>query len=305
MSTPQDISNELFTIRDYLRWGISEFGRAGLFFGHGTDNAYDEARVLVSHVLNLPFDFEADLFDARLTLDERQSILRLLARRIEERVPAAYLTKEAWFAGLSFYVDERVLVPRSPIAELIAQDFEPWLSGVSPQRILDLCAGSGCIGIACAYQFEEASVDLADISLDAINVADINIARHELSDRVRAVQSDVFELLVGEQYDLIVSNPPYVDAEDLADMPAEYHREPALGLASGSDGLDITRQILRHAADHLNTGGVLVVEVGNSCVALDEAFPTVPFMWLEFERGGHGVFVMSKEQLLEYADSFA
>ena len=193
-------------------------------------------------------------------------------------------------------------MPRSPIAELIAQDFEPWLSGIYPQRILDLCSGSGCIGIACAYQFEDASVDLADISLDAINVADINIARHELSDRVRAVQSDVFEWLPGERYDLIVSNPPYVDAEDLADMPMEYHREPALGLASGPDGLDITRQILRHAADHLNVGGV---EVGNSCVALDEAYPNVPFMWLEFERGGHGVFVMTREQLLEYADSFA
>lgn len=305
MSQIHNISNELQTIRDYLRWGVSEFGRAGLFFGHGTDNAYDEARVLVSHVLNLPFDFEPNLLDARLAMFEREAILGLLKRRIDERVPAAYLTKEAWFGGLSFYVDERVLVPRSPIAELIAQDFEPWLSGTYPQRILDLCTGSGCIGIACAYQFEEARVDLADISLDAINVADINIARHELSDRVRAVQSDVFEWLEGEHYDLIVSNPPYVDAEDLADMPAEYHREPALGLASGPDGLDITRQILRNAAKYLNTGGVIVVEVGNSCVALDEAFPTVPFMWLEFERGGHGVFVMTKEQLLEYADSFA
>ena len=167
-----------------------------------------------------------------------------------------------------------------------------------------MCTGSGCIGIACAYQFEDATVDLADISLDAINVADINIARHDLSDRVRAVQSDVFEWLAGERYDLIVSNPPYVDAEDLADMPAEYHREPALGLASGPDGLDITRQILRHAADYLNPNGILVVEVGNSCIALDEAFPMVPFMWLEFERGGHGVFVMTREQLLEYADSF-
>jgi len=305
VSQVNNITNELVSIRDYLRWGVSEFGRAGLFFGHGTDNAYDESRVLVSHVLNLPFDFETELLDARLTIAERESILSLLERRITERVPAAYLTREAWFAGLSFYVDERVLVPRSPIAELIAQDFEPWLSGIYPQRILDLCSGSGCIGIACAYQFEDASVDLADISLDAINVADINIARHELSDRVRAVQSDVFEWLAGERYDLIVSNPPYVDAEDLADMPMEYHREPVLGLASGPDGLDITRQILRHAADHLNVGGVLIVEVGNSCVALDEAYPNVPFMWLEFERGGHGVFVMTREQLLEYADSFA
>ena len=304
MSQTQDISNELFSLRDYLRWGISEFGRAGLFFGHGTDNAYDEARVLISHVLNLPFDFADDLLDARLTKAERESILSLLERRINERLPAAYLTREAWFAGLSFYVDERVLVPRSPIAELIGQGFEPWLGGSYPQRILDLCTGSGCIGIACAYQFEDAAVDLADISLDAINVADINIARHDLSDRVRAVQSDVFEWLAGERYDLIVSNPPYVDAEDLADMPEEYHREPALGLASGPDGLDITRQILRHAADYLNPNGILVVEVGNSCVALDEAFPMVPFMWLEFERGGHGVFVMTREQLLEYVDSF-
>ena len=305
VSQKQNISSDLLTIRDYLRWGISEFGRAGLFFGHGTDNAYDEARVLVSHVLSLSFDFSPDLLDARLTMAEREAVLTLLQRRIDERVPAAYLSREAWFAGLSFYVDERVLVPRSPIAELIAQDFEPWLSGIYPQRILDLCSGSGCIGIACAYQFEDASVDLADISLDAINVADINIARHDLSERVRAVQSDVFEWLAGERYDLIVSNPPYVDSADLAAMPAEYHREPALGLASGPDGLDITRQILRHAADHLTTGGVLVVEVGNSCIALDAAFPAVPFMWLEFERGGHGVFVMTREQLLEYADSFA
>lgn len=304
VSQTQDISNELFSLRDYLRWGISEFGRAGLFFGHGTDNAYDEARVLISHVLNLPFDFADDLLDARLTKVERESILSLLERRINERLPAAYLTREAWFAGLSFYVDERVLVPRSPIAELIGQGFEPWLCGSYPQRILDLCSGSGCIGIACAYQFEDATVDLADISLDAINVADINIARHDLSDRVRAVQSDVFEWLAGERYDLIVSNPPYVDAEDLADMPEEYHREPALGLASGPDGLDITRQILRHAAEYLNPNGILVVEVGNSCIALDEAFPMVPFMWLEFERGGHGVFVMTREQLLEYADCF-
>ena len=304
VSQTQDISNELFSLRDYLRWGISEFGRAGLFFGHGTDNAYDEARVLISHVLNLPFDFADDLLDARLTKVERESVLSLLERRINERLPAAYLTREAWFAGLSFYVDERVLVPRSPIAELIGQGFEPWLCGSYPQRILDLCSGSGCIGIACAYQFEDATVDLADISLDAINVADINIARHDLSDRVRAVQSDVFEWLAGERYDLIVSNPPYVDAEDLADMPEEYHREPALGLASGPDGLDITRQILRHAAEYLNPNGILVVEVGNSCIALDEAFPMVPFMWLEFERGGHGVFVMTREQLLEYADCF-
>ncbi len=305
MTGNDEIAQELFSLRDYLRWAISEFGRAGLFFGHGTDNAFDEARVLVFHGLNLPLAIDPALLDARLTLDERHKVLHLIQRRVEERLPAAYLTHEAWFAGLSFYVDERVLVPRSPIAELIAQDFEPWLSGSRPQRILDLCTGSGCIGIACAYQFEDAYVDLVDISLDALNVADINIARHELGDRVSAVQSDVFDLLEGQQYDLIVSNPPYVDAQDLATMPAEYQREPALGLASGPDGLDITRRILREAANYLTDEGVLIVEVGNSCIALDEAFPTVPFMWLEFEHGGHGVFVMSREQLIENAESFA
>ncbi|EIF43200.1 N5-glutamine S-adenosyl-L-methionine-dependent methyltransferase [gamma proteobacterium BDW918] len=304
MTSNDEIGRELHTLRDYLRWAISEFGRAGIFFGHGTDNAFDEARILVFHGLHLPLDMDPALLDARLTLVERQKVLALIQRRVEERLPAAYLTNEAWFAGLSFYVDERVLVPRSPIAELIAQEFEPWLSA-RPQRILDLCTGSGCIGIACAYQFDEAMVDLVDISLDALNVADINIARYELGDRVSAVQSDVFDLLGGQTYDLIVSNPPYVDAQDLATMPAEYHREPTLGLASGPDGLDITRRILREAANHLNEEGVLIVEVGNSCVALDDAFPTVPFMWLEFEHGGHGVFAMSREQLLEYAESFA
>ncbi len=305
MTGNDEIAQELFSLRDYLRWAISEFGRAGLFFGHGTDNAFDEARVLIFHGLNLPLAIDPALLDARLTLDERHKVIHLIQRRVEERLPAAYLTHEAWFAGLSFYVDERVLVPRSPIAELIAQDFEPWLSGSRPQRILDLCTGSGCIGIACAYQFEDAYVDLVDISLDALNVADINIARHELGDRVSAVQSDVFDLLEGQQYDLIVSNPPYVDAQDLATMPAEYQREPALGLASGPDGLDITRRILREAANYLTDEGVLIVEVGNSCIALDEAFPTVPFMWLEFEHGGHGVFVKSREQLIENAESFA
>jgi ribosomal protein L3 glutamine methyltransferase len=304
MAEAANISAELFTIRDYLRWGVSEFGRAGLFFGHGTDNAFDEARVLVMFGLRLPLDCPPELLDARLCHAERDELVRLIRRRVDERLPAAYLTHEAWFAGLFFYVDERVLVPRSPIAELIAQDFEPWLQ-FSPQRVLDMCTGSGCIGIACAYQFENAQVDLVDISRDALNVAEINIARHELAERVQAVQSDVFQALAGQTYDLIVSNPPYVDARDLAEMPTEFHREPAIGLASGADGLDLTRRILREAADYLSPQGILVLEVGNSWVALDEAFPVVPFMWLEFEHGGHGVFVMSREQLLDHAESFA
>ncbi len=302
--TDRELLQELHSIRDYIRWGMSEFGRAGLYFGHGTDNAYDEAMLLVCYALSMPLDMPPELLDCRLSGPEKQAVVSLLERRVNERLPAAYLTHEAWFAGLSFYVDERVLVPRSPIAELIENGFSPWLAGVEPQRILDLCTGSGCIGIACAYAFEEAEVDLADLSTDALDVANLNIERHELSYRLRAVQSDVFENLKGERYDLIVSNPPYVDEEDLADMPSEYHREPVLGLAAGADGLDIARRILHEAADHLNPGGLLVVEVGNSCIALDEAFPSVPFTWLEFEHGGHGVFAMSREQLEEYAEVF-
>ncbi|MBD2859622.1 50S ribosomal protein L3 N(5)-glutamine methyltransferase [Spongiibacter sp. KMU-158] len=301
----QKCADELHTVRDFIRFGLSEFARAGLFFGHGTDNGYDEAMVLVFHALNLPMDLQEQVLDCRLVSEEKQQVLALFDRRVAERLPAAYLTREAWFCGLSFYVDERVLVPRSPIAELIEQHFSPWLLGVEPTRILDLCTGSGCIGIASAYAFENAEVDLADISSDALDVAQINIARHELGHRVQARQSDVFDGLGDTRYDLIVSNPPYVDAEDLADMPDEYHREPVLGLAAGGDGLDIARRILREAAGHLNPGGLLVVEVGNSCIALDEAFPNVPFTWLEFERGGHGVFTLSREQLEQYQAEFA
>ncbi|WP_372864799.1 50S ribosomal protein L3 N(5)-glutamine methyltransferase [Spongiibacter sp.] len=302
MGEREDISQHLVSIRDYIRWGLSEFSRAGLFFGHGTDNALDEARLLVLHALNMPFDSPDELLQSRLVPSERRRIAELLQRRIDERLPAAYLTHEAWFAGLSFYVDERVLVPRSPIAELIENGFAPWLA-CEPRRILDLCTGSACIGIACAYAFENAEVDVADISEDALDVAGINIARHDLQHRVNPRQSDVFDSLEGKRYDLIVSNPPYVDARDLAEMPAEYHREPALGLASGDDGLDLTRRILREAAQHLEEGGLLVVEVGNSWVALEEAYPQLGFTWLEFERGGHGVFALTRDQLIEAAAS--
>lgn len=292
------MSRELETVRDYLRWIISRFNDAGLYYGHGTDNAQDEAWYLVCGALKLPFDLDGRLLDGRLTEAERQRLEQLVERRISERVPVAYLVGEAWFAGLPFNVDERVLVPRSPLAELIDVGFQPWLGDVEPEHILDLCTGSGCIGIACAFAFPEARLVLSDVSADALAVARSNIERHRLSDRVTALQSDVFAGLEAQRFDLIVSNPPYVDAEDLAGMPAEYQAEPALGLGSGDDGLDITRRILQQAAGHLNEGGLLVVEVGNSGRALDEAFPELPLTWVEFERGGQGVFVISKDDLL-------
>jgi ribosomal protein L3 glutamine methyltransferase len=288
--------DELLTIRDFLRWGASELIAAKLFYGHGTDNPWDEAEQLVLHAINLSPPLGDEWLDARLTLPERKKVVANLARRIQERVPAAYITRQAWFAGLPFVVDERVLVPRSPIGELIQKRFEPWLVN-EPAQILDLCTGSGCIGIACAYAFPEAYVQLSDISFDALAVAEENIEQHGLAERVFAMQSDLFENLQGQVFDLIVSNPPYVDAEDMASLPEEYHAEPELGLASGDDGLDFTRRLLTEAVDYLSEQGVLLVEVGNSWPALEAAYPALPFTWIEFERGGHGVFVLNAEDL--------
>ncbi len=292
------LDESLLTVRDILRWTISQLNAADIFYGHGTDNAQDEAWYLVCGALRLPFDLDGRLLDARLTTAEREHYAQLLHRRIEERIPTAYLVGEAWFARLPFNVDERVLVPRSPLAELIEQDFQPWLGASEPRNILDLCTGSGCIGIACAYAFPEAEVCLSDLSVDALDVARSNIERHGLATRVEALASDLFADLKGKTFDLIVSNPPYVDADDLASMPKEFHAEPPLGLGSGDDGLDITRRILLEAPEHLSEEGLLVVEVGNSGAALDEAFPQLPITWVEFERGGHGVFVISRDDLL-------
>lgn len=292
-----DICDELITLRDFIRWGASEFTAAKLYFGHGTDNAWDEAEQLVLHAVHLVPPLADEWLSARLTRVERERVLVNLHRRVAERIPAAYITGTAWFAGLPFVVDERVLVPRSPIAELIQQRFAPWLPH-EPAQILDLCTGSGCIGIACAYAFPDAQVQLSDISFDALAVAEENIQQHNVEDRVFAMQSDLFSNLIGQQFDLIVSNPPYVDADDLASMPPEYHAEPEIGLGSGRDGLDFTRRLLREASDYLTDQGVLIVEVGNSWVALEEAYPHVSFTWIEFERGGHGVFMLTKADLL-------
>ena len=304
METPLQISQQLETLRDYIRWAVSQFTLGDVYFGHGCDNALDEALQLVLHTVGIPAGSEANLLDAKLTHSERLQLLTLIETRVTKRIPVAYLTGEAWFAGLAFKVDERVLIPRSPIAELISQGFEPWLAGRPVHHLLDLCTGGGCIGIACAHYFEEAEVDLADLSADALAVADENIARYDLQHRVTTRQSDLFKGLWGRRYDLIVSNPPYVDSEDLSAMPAEYQHEPAMALGSGDDGLDICRQILTEASDYLTESGVLIVEVGNSGVALEEAYPAVPFTWLEFEHGGHGVFVFNRSELLAHRSAF-
>ncbi len=297
--------NELHSIDDMLRWCVSRFNAAGLYYGHGTDNPWDEAIALVMHTLHLPLELGQQVRNARLTSTEKHRIVELVIRRIRERVPVPYLTNCAYFAGYPFYVDERVLVPRSPFAELIENEFKPWLYNKPVHSILDLCTGSACIAIACAHLFEDAQVDAVDISADALEVAQINIEQHGLLDRVYPIQSDGFAVLTGQKYDLIVSNPPYVDADDMADLPDEFHHEPELGLASGNDGLDLTRHILAHAADHLSDDGVLFVEVGNSMVALAEQFPNVPFTWLEFEHGGLGVFTLTREQLVAAEADFA
>ena len=298
-----ELVDHLHSVRDYLRFGTSRFNEAKLYFGHGSDNAWDDALALVLHALHLGQEGREQILDARLTPGEGRAILALFIRRIEGRVPVPYLTGEAWFAGLKFKVDERVLIPRSPIAELIEVGFSPWLVD-EPMTILDLCTGGGCIGIGCAYAFPDAEVVLSDISTDALTVAGENIEQHNLVSRVSTLESDLFSG-IDQRFDLIVSNPPYVDAPDYAAMPPEYHCEPALALESGDDGLDFTRRLLREAAGYLNELGILVVEVGNSAVHLEEAFPDVPFTWLEFERGGYGVFVLTQAELLAHAADFA
>ena len=295
--------SRLRTLRDYIRWAVSRFQAEELFFGHGTDNAWDEARQLVLGALHLPWEMADSYLDCRLEDDEREHLRTLLQRRIEQRVPTPYLLGQAWFCGLPFIVDERVLIPRSPIGELIDRRFEPWLAK-PPARILDLCTGSGCIGIACAYEFMEAEVVLADLSFDALEVANRNIEHHGLEGRVYTVQSDGFDGLPKQRFDLIVSNPPYVDAEDFADMPSEFHHEPALGLACGADGLDLVRRILAEAANHLTDNGTLVVEVGNSQVHVEALYPEVEFTWLDFSRGGHGVFLLAASQCREHQALF-
>ena len=294
---------ELETIVDFIRWGATRFNAAGLTFGHSYDNALDEATQLVLHALHLPHDLSPAYGQAKLTSDERAAVLELFRRRIEDRRPAAYLTGEAWFAGLSFKSDERALVPRSPIAELIEARFEPWLAGRPVERALDLCTGSGCIAIAMAHHAPDWRVDAVDVSEDALALARENAQALLVADRVRLIRSDLFGALEGEVYDLVVSNPPYVANAHVDALPPEYAHEPALGLRAGDDGLDLALRILRDAPAHLSPHGLLVVEVGDSEAALAALLPEVPFTWIEFRVGQMGVFVLERDDLVAHADA--
>ena len=296
---------EVKSLREMIHFGAAEFEAASLYYGHGTDNALDEAANLAFFTLKEAPDYSDERLDLNLTKENIIAINELFQKRIDTRQPAAYLTHEAWFAGLPFYINENVLVPRSPIAELIEEQFQPWVSPEKVTRILDLCTGSGCIAIACALAFPTAEVDAADISKAALDVAEKNKAKHQLEDRLNIIESDLFGNLQGRRYDLIVSNPPYVDAEDMANLPDEYQHEPELGLSAGDNGLDLVIPMLRDAKHHLNPEGVLIVEVGNSEEALAEKFPEVPFMWLSFEYGGDGVFMLDANDVEKYHNVFS
>jgi ribosomal protein L3 glutamine methyltransferase len=280
------------TVSDLIRRGAEAFERAGLAYGHGTDNAVDDAAALVFHVLGLDHERAAEVYDERPAEHDVQRVLKVFEERVERRVPAAYLMGRMWFAGLEFEVDERVIVPRSPFAELILAQFQPWVDPSHVRRILDIGTGSGCIAIACAKAFADATVDAVDLSPHALEVARRNVAAHGVGDRVQLLQGDVFEPVPGRRYDLIVANPPYVSDEEMQALPQEYLHEPDLALRAGSDGLDVVRRILAGADEHLTPQGALFVEVGNSDERVQEAFPRLPFVWLEFERGGGGVFML-------------
>ena len=292
---------DLATIIDFIRYGASRFSAAGLTFGHSHDNPIDEATHLVLASLHLPPDIPPAYGAGRLTAEERANVLALIERRVNERLPVAYLVGETWFAGLKFKSDRRALVPRSPIAELIETGFTPWLDERHVERALDLCTGSGCIGIAMAEYNPEWQVDIVDISDEALSLARENVAFQHVEGRVEAIQSDLFAGVAGRKYDLIVSNPPYVTEDEYAALPGEYAHEPKLGLTSGADGLDLCLRMLDEAADHLTEDGLLIVEVGESEHALSALLPEVPFVWIEFKVGPMGVFALERHDLVEHA----
>jgi ribosomal protein L3 glutamine methyltransferase len=293
----------LTTLRDLVRWGASEFEREQLCFGHGFATALDEARYLALHAVALPYDFPDDYLGAVLTPAERGQVIERLRERVQTRRPAAYITQESWFCGLRFYVDERVLVPRSPMAELIAGRFEPWVDSARVHRILDLCCGSGCIGIAAQYYFPEAEVCMSDLSDDALEVAAMNLRQHDLEDAIDLYRSDLFDAIPPQSFEVIVCNPPYVDAEDLAALGEEYRHEPEIGLAAGDDGLALVGRILRSAPEYLAEDGVLFLEVGNSQAAMQQKYDFLPMAWIDFEFGGAGVCCIHARDLRQHRDA--
>lgn len=293
-------TSELVTILDFIRYGVTQANANDLFYGHGTDNAWDEMIALMLGSLFLPPDYEAPFWQAKLTQSEKAMLVSQLRRRIIDRVPVPYLIQQTTFCDLFFYVDERVLIPRSPIAELINHQFSPWIDSTRVHRILDLCTGSGCIAIACCYAFPEAFVDAVDLSEDALDVAAINQDNHGLYGQLNLIHSDCWDNVPSVQYDIIVSNPPYVGDVEMQTLPPEYRHEPAMALQAGNQGLAIVETILANAHHYLTDHGILVVEVGNSEEALCQAFPDLEFTWLEFENGGQGVFLLTKTQLQRY-----
>lgn len=289
--------SDFITLEDYLNWASEYFVENDLYYGHGTDNAWDEAVMLALFVLQLPAENDVSVLQQKLKPAEQQKLYDLALLRVSKRLPAPYLTNEAWFAGERYYVNEHVLIPRSPIAETIMHEFQPWLGDIKPQRILDLCTGSGCLAILCAKYFPDCIVDAVDISKEALQVAKKNILLHDCVERVNPIKSDLFANLQNNKYDIIISNPPYIGEEEMAGLPLEYTHEPVLALQSGIDGLDLTILILKQAAQFLTDKGLLIVEVGNSWHALEQKYPDIPFTWLEFSQGGDGVFLLTAEQL--------
>ena len=300
-NTYDNAVQELKKILDFLRFGITQAISHALFYGHGTDNAHDDILALILGSLSLPFDTDPILMHSRLTLDEKQLLGKQLSSRIVDHVPVPYLTNTAYFCGLSFYVDRRVLIPRSPIAELINQQFSPWIDAENVRHILDLCTGSACIAIACCYAFPDALIDAVDLSPDALQVANINRERHGLhEDDITIIESDCWEKVPATRYDIIISNPPYVGDEEMDSLPEEYRHEPDIALRTDKNGLAIVEKILASAQNYLTDNGILVVEVGNSAETLVDAYPDIPFTWLEFAQGGQGVFLLTCEQLKEH-----
>lgn len=297
MSTEDSKAEGLNTVGDWINWAATAFEKANLYYGHGTDNAWDDAVYLVLVQLGLPIDADDSILQAPVEMNKRAQLRRLIERRIKERVPVAYLNKTAYFAGLEFYVDERVLIPRSPLAELILQGFAPWIKRERIRHILDMGTGSGCLAIACAYALPEASVDAVDISADALEVCKINIFKHQMANRVTPIQSDLFKQLAGKRYDIIVSNPPYVGDQEMEELPEEYRAEPDIALRAAGGGDAIATEIISQAADYLNPGGILIVEVGNSAPLITERFAHLPFVWLEFSSGESETLLITREQL--------